>query len=138
MPLIQCVDCGKMISDKASACPNCGCPAEYFDTGSDYNACMAMLKTFRNDLKDHKNRNKDNVLAGIIGLIFGTLLGMIISLPEDNNIIKEEYIPVRNDYVFIHPKGTDDLIEIFVEKPYIWKVCKNGLSNCKEISIDGL
>lgn len=29
MALIKCVECGKEISDKAYACPNCGCPAEY-------------------------------------------------------------------------------------------------------------
>lgn len=28
MALIHCSECGKEISDKASACPNCGCPVE--------------------------------------------------------------------------------------------------------------
>ena len=27
MALIKCIDCGKEISDKAVACPHCGCPA---------------------------------------------------------------------------------------------------------------
>lgn len=27
MALVKCPECGKEISDKASACPNCGCPA---------------------------------------------------------------------------------------------------------------
>lgn len=26
MPLINCPECGKEISDKANSCPNCGCP----------------------------------------------------------------------------------------------------------------
>ncbi len=26
MPMIKCPECGKEISDKAAACPNCGCP----------------------------------------------------------------------------------------------------------------
>jgi hypothetical protein len=26
LALLNCVDCGKQVSDKASACPNCGCP----------------------------------------------------------------------------------------------------------------
>lgn len=30
MALVQCPDCGKMISDKAKTCPNCGCPSDYF------------------------------------------------------------------------------------------------------------
>lgn len=28
MALIKCPECGKEISDKASSCPNCGCPSE--------------------------------------------------------------------------------------------------------------
>lgn len=28
MTLIVCVECGKEFSDKAEACPNCGCPTE--------------------------------------------------------------------------------------------------------------
>ena len=41
MGLIQCPDCGSMISEHAYACPSCGCPAEYFnpehyDQGPDY------------------------------------------------------------------------------------------------------
>ena len=30
MPLINCPECNKEISDKAPACPNCGCPKEEF------------------------------------------------------------------------------------------------------------
>lgn len=30
MALIVCPECGKNISDKASACPHCGLPAEFF------------------------------------------------------------------------------------------------------------
>jgi len=28
MALIQCAECGKQVSDKAKACPNCGCPVD--------------------------------------------------------------------------------------------------------------
>lgn len=28
MALIKCKECGHEVSDKASACPNCGCPLE--------------------------------------------------------------------------------------------------------------
>lgn len=30
MTLIKCPDCGKMISSRASSCPFCGCPSEFF------------------------------------------------------------------------------------------------------------
>ena len=29
MAMIKCTECGKEYSDKASACPNCGCPVSY-------------------------------------------------------------------------------------------------------------
>ncbi len=28
MALMKCQECGKEISDKAEACPHCGCPVE--------------------------------------------------------------------------------------------------------------
>lgn len=28
MALIKCTECGKEFSDKAAACPNCGCPIQ--------------------------------------------------------------------------------------------------------------
>ena len=30
MALVKCPDCGKMISSRAKACPECGCPSEFF------------------------------------------------------------------------------------------------------------
>lgn len=32
MALIKCPECGKEISDKAAACPNCGCPVSEMST----------------------------------------------------------------------------------------------------------
>lgn len=32
MSLLKCPDCGKLISSRASACPDCGCPQKYFGT----------------------------------------------------------------------------------------------------------
>ena len=31
MALLKCPDCGKLVSSRALACPECGCPAEYFE-----------------------------------------------------------------------------------------------------------
>lgn len=53
MALINCPECGKEISDKASACPHCGCPIVskykviingYNDT--DTSACAGLDETF--------------------------------------------------------------------------------------------
>lgn len=35
MGLVKCPDCGKMVSDRVNACPECGCPREFFDTQND-------------------------------------------------------------------------------------------------------
>ena len=32
MALIKCPECGKEISDQATACPNCGCPVKQSTT----------------------------------------------------------------------------------------------------------
>ena len=60
MALIKCPECGKEISDKASACPNCGCPnpnIQYF-----------------NDMKSKNCHTREN-----LGLIFG-IVALIISV----------------------------------------------------------
>lgn len=31
MALLKCPDCGKMVSERATACPDCGCPREFFE-----------------------------------------------------------------------------------------------------------
>lgn len=43
MGLIKCPDCGNMVSERAAACPSCGCPADAFEIGSkpDHKADMA-------------------------------------------------------------------------------------------------
>lgn len=35
MALVKCPDCGKMVSARVSACPECGCPAEFFESGDE-------------------------------------------------------------------------------------------------------
>lgn len=33
MALVKCPDCGKMVSSRVKVCPECGCPAEFFEIG---------------------------------------------------------------------------------------------------------
>lgn len=40
MALIKCIECGKEISDKATACPNCGCLAKYLKQAQILVDCM--------------------------------------------------------------------------------------------------
>ena len=43
MALIQCPECGQQISDKANACPNCGCPISNQQQGNTPINGMRML-----------------------------------------------------------------------------------------------
>lgn len=43
--LIQCPECGKQFSDKATACPNCGCPTSEMNTISTTDTNEPMINT---------------------------------------------------------------------------------------------
>ncbi len=90
MAQIECVECGRKISDRAPACPRCGCPVAAPPTGnesevpSSANACASMAVAdqarelreilMRFDREQSNKRSKG--LMGIPGvLIF--LLGML-------------------------------------------------------------
>lgn len=45
MALIKCLECGKEISDKASACPNCGCPIESISSEGTVKIKVSVLKS---------------------------------------------------------------------------------------------
>ena len=64
MALIKCPECGKEISDKASACPNCGCPVSEMTTGGVVRIKIGVLKSptgFNGNQKVSITSN-DNVL----------------------------------------------------------------------------
>lgn len=44
MALVKCIECGQMVSDKAEACPNCGCPVEKATLAPVCAECGAELK----------------------------------------------------------------------------------------------
>lgn len=71
MALIKCIECGKEFSDRASACPNCGCPLAEMDlntsdktidenqSGSDSNQLFDSVKEFGSSAIDSwNNRNR--------------------------------------------------------------------------------
>lgn len=71
MALIKCIECGKEFSNRASACPNCGCPLAEMDlntpdetidegqNGSDSNQLLDSVKEFGSSaIGSWNNRNK--------------------------------------------------------------------------------
>lgn len=65
MALIRCQECGKEISDKAKACPNCGCPLIIYPTKIKKNKYIGMRRGF-----------------GITNLVWGLLLFTLVLSSE--------------------------------------------------------
>lgn len=76
MALINCSECGKEISDKASSCPHCGNPMNQPLSKEEYLCCP---KCHSKELhSEHKGYSGSKALAGVviaggIGLLAGTI-----------------------------------------------------------------
>lgn len=62
MSLIKCKECGKEISDKASHCPNCGCPN------------FEQNKTKQDNKPNKGNGKSGRLIISILMLIFSTIV----------------------------------------------------------------
>lgn len=77
MALINCHECGKEVSDKAVACPHCGCPIEEANSKDmKYEKTKLLSKEYNNST----GRKNGNVSTGrlIVGIIFIVLSGMVL------------------------------------------------------------
>lgn len=100
MALIKCPECGKEISDKASVCPNCGCPLKEKEVDSKFKA-----------------NNKVKVFLGLIAMAIITIVLVLNSkadyklprnakwgeslntvLKREQKIIKAEDLKIHDDY----------------------------------------
>lgn len=73
MGLIQCPDCGNMVSDRAAACPSCGCPAEAI-----HEAYGGYEGGCQNEVEDYGNSNSNSgpgFLSSVIRTAAGVALG---------------------------------------------------------------
>ena len=72
MALIKCSECGCEVSDKATACPNCGCPIE---------------KTITTKKDEKSKKNKELVIIGILV----TLLILFFFVLRNNRVEVMDY-----------------------------------------------
>ena len=81
MAIIKCSECGKEISDKASMCPNCGCP----------------VSAMESETKDDVGTNKDQIgkkkfnfitIVAIVVVMIIALGGISCILFEKNKLNK--------------------------------------------------
>ena len=65
MALIKCPECGKEMSDKATACPNCGCPINRIKTETEQDRINTR----------EKNKGKNFLIFGgilfLVSVVFG-------------------------------------------------------------------
>lgn len=71
MALIKCPECGKEISDKASNCPNCGCPIETDSTIKESNSIV------KESSINKQSFNIKKFVPIIIGVIVVAIIGII-------------------------------------------------------------
>lgn len=94
MALIKCIDCGKEISDKALACPNCGCPVSAMTEGNANSDCVEapVMLVDNNGNKHDANIKKKNskkkkliILSIVLCVIFFALAVLLIAYEKSHN-----------------------------------------------------
>lgn len=99
MALIKCEECGQMVSEKASACPHCGCPVVANESTMDYGTQA------QNSNMNHKPKRKSN--TGLIVVVLGVLALLSIGgwLLYDNQqkriILEQMQEQVRQDSIAV-------------------------------------
>lgn len=77
MALINCFECGKQISDKATACPNCGAPIEKV---LEQKADSSETKITENNKEIHIKESPSKPLSNLISIATGWIFGIFLSL----------------------------------------------------------
>lgn len=85
MALIKCPECGKEISDRASTCPNCGCPIKA-DVSNVDNSAKDADKTNANQISATNQKNKTPIIIGaVIAVAILVILAIIIFPKKDKD-----------------------------------------------------
>lgn len=101
MSLIKCPECGKEISDKASACPNCGCPAsEWKEKANEIEEDEAGEKAKKNEEELEKFFCNECRTQNEIGADYCIFCGnRLISLSElKTNVLNEKRKEPKSPY----------------------------------------
>ena len=116
--LIKCVECGKEISDKAEACPNCGCPVEKINSTAN-------------------NKNKTNKLTDkVISIGFFIIIIMVfIVIVVNSNVDTDNEIKSNTDSMSEIVQEIDesaiDIMKITFNSRYTSKLNSVIIGNAK-------
>lgn len=117
MALIKCTECGKEFSDRAAACPNCGCPTDIILEDIEKEKSIQQKKIVASyDIGDYKfeidskmdyrirlisdfcqKRDQIKILAGKMYDEFGNIDNVIEQMPQSFSIILEGAINAAID-----------------------------------------
>lgn len=84
MALIKCSKCGKEISDKAAACPGCGCPVEVVsEVPVSYEVAEEAQPSV---LLPEKKTDSFKIVRIIIGCVCGLILGVSFAVAKGGGL----------------------------------------------------
>lgn len=143
MALIKCTECGKEFSDKADACPNCGCPTEKMTTTEQKEAVKEtkaqdcdsaagtsdVSTTEGEKILKEKNPNTKKIIIGVIAVI--AVIGIAAFFLTANS----------RKYAFANTDFNGKKFEVALEKYESlgdYKDSAKKVEECKyELTVDG-
>jgi preprotein translocase subunit SecG len=90
MALIKCIECGKDFSDKASACPSCGCPLAVMQVSADKVAALDESEPAVSEYTCNKQPSSSPIFA-IVSIILVILVLIIFYLYSSGHGIGSSY-----------------------------------------------
>ena len=110
MALIKCLECGKEISDKAAACPHCGCPVSAM-VDVNYSSSKSATSSITTEKKPKKMKMWLMFSAAV--LLVAIIAIVISSLPSKykwNEVILNSVLPEpASEYGSLYTNDADDL-----------------------------
>lgn len=112
MALIKCTECGKEISDKAEACPHCGCPISAMTEPESLKA-----EPTNNGLANHKQKKSKRIkpwlfVVGVAVLLVVVLIAVSLSPDKykwDEVLLKSALPEPSSEYGNLQTNTADDL-----------------------------
>ena len=112
MALIKCTECGKEISDKAEACPHCGCPISAMIKPENLKAESTNNGPENNKQKNGKKLKPWLLVAGAAVLLVVTLIAIALSPNKykwDEVLLKSALPEPSSEYGSLQTNRADDL-----------------------------